>query len=189
MDSLQENTFGKNLHRIWKNGNTDIRLPAPEEDVLYVFIHILQHFFKEGIGLRQLCDWCRLLWKYHQEIDVVLLENRLSAMGVISEWKSFAALAVDYLGAPVETMPLYSSDKSWKRKANRILSMIMESGNLGHRRNLYYREKYPYLVRKTISFRRSSWDSIRKMTVFPQETIIAWSVMVRNGIGALIKGL
>ena len=35
--------------------------------------------------------------------------------GVVSEWKAFAAMAVEYLGMPMEAMPLYSDSGKWKR--------------------------------------------------------------------------
>ena len=34
-------------------------------------------------------------------------------MGLMSEWKAFAAVAVDWLGMPVEAIPLYSSNRKW----------------------------------------------------------------------------
>ena len=41
-----------------KGSKVQVFLPAPDEDVVFVFSHILQHFYKEGIGLRQICVWC-----------------------------------------------------------------------------------------------------------------------------------
>lgn len=84
--------------RPWMNGGTQVLLPAPDEDVVFVFSHILQHFFGGGIGLRQICDWCRLLYTYADTLDAGLLEARLRQAGLMSEWKAFAALAVDRMG-------------------------------------------------------------------------------------------
>ncbi len=50
-------------------------------------------------------------------------------MGLMSEWKAFAALLVDYLGMPVEALPVYDPDRKWSRKASRILSFVLETGN------------------------------------------------------------
>ena len=55
--------YGGNV-RSWMNGRTMVFLPSPDNDVIFVFTHILKHFFDGGIGLRQVCDWCRLLWTY-----------------------------------------------------------------------------------------------------------------------------
>ena len=130
--------------RSWSNGGTQVFLLNADEDVVYVFTHMLQHFFKEGLGLRQVCDWCRLLYRYRSELDLRLLESRIRRMGLLSEWKAFGAFAVEYLGMPVESMSFYSDEQKWKKKADKICAFILEVGNMGHNRDMSYFEKYPY---------------------------------------------
>ena len=62
IDEVQREVFAHGKIGVWKNGDVDVYVPAPDENVIIVFTHILQHFFEKGIGLRQICDWCRLLW-------------------------------------------------------------------------------------------------------------------------------
>ena len=97
IDSIQNGLFKEGTVRVWRNGETDILLPSPDDDVIFVFTHILQHFYVEGIGLRQICDWCRLLYTFRNSLDRDKLENRILLMGLMSEWRVFAALAVDFL--------------------------------------------------------------------------------------------
>ena len=61
LDGVQEEIFYGGAVRSWMDGSTQVYMPRADEDLVYVFAHILQHFFKGGIGLRQICDWCRLL--------------------------------------------------------------------------------------------------------------------------------
>lgn len=136
IDDAQNDVFYSGSVRSWLNGNTLVFLPSPNNDVIFVFTHILQHFYIEGIGLRQICDWCRLLWSYRSAVDVRLLEQRIRRAGLLSEWRAFATLAVDWLGMPVEAMPLYSYDKKWIRKAERIMEFVIETGNFGHNRQI-----------------------------------------------------
>lgn len=159
------------------NENVHVLLPKADEDIIYVFSHILNHFFKEGIGLRQICDWCRLLWIYNQSIDHNLLEKRLRNMGVMTEWKAFAALAVDYLG-----MPLYTPDKKWKRKADKIVKFIIKTGNFGHNRDYSFYQKQPFIARKITSFWRHNKDIIYYFSIFPKDSLKLWVNMVANGI-------
>ena len=56
LDEVQGAIFYGGKVRSWRNDNTQIFLPAVDEDVVFVFSHILEHYFKEGIGLRQICD-------------------------------------------------------------------------------------------------------------------------------------
>jgi len=188
LDNVQYSVFHEGRVRSWMNGDTQVFLPGPDEDVVFVFAHILQHFFRGGIGLRQICDWCRLLWTYKSQIDLSVLEGRLQAMGVMSEWKAFAALAINYIGMPEDAMPFYSSGKKWNRKAERVLDFVIETGNFGHNRDNSYYKKYPFLVFKTISFFRHCRDIWRYFLIFPLDAIKVWWHMVTLGLELTIKG-
>lgn len=188
IDSIQEQTFQNKEVRVWKDGETDVLLPSPNNDVLFVFTHILQHFFMGGIGLRQICDWCRLINTYHNEIDALLLEERLRRMGLMSEWKAFSALAVDYLGMSSELMPLYSTSKRWSRKADKVIALIFKTGNFGHNRDNSYYKKYPYVVFKAISLWWNTWDSMRHFMIFPLDATKVWWTRFIVGIKTVMKG-
>ena len=188
IDKVQNAVFYEGKVRSWMNGGTQVFLPAADEDVVFVFAHILQHFYKEGIGLRQICDWCRLLWTYKESLNHKLLETRIKSMGVMTEWKAFAALAVDYLGMPVEAMPFYSDDKKWKRKAVRVMEFVLETGNFGHNRDYSYRNKYPYIIYKAISFWKHLKDGAFFFSIFPLDSIkVTWRRMV-VGVSVVLQG-
>ena len=76
----------------------------------------------------------------------------------MSEWKAFAALAVEYLGMPVEAMPFYDNSSKFKAKASKVMEFVLETGNFGHNRDYSYRQKYPYVVFKAISLWRHIQD-------------------------------
>lgn len=188
LDNVQRAVFYGGKVRAWINGQTQVLLPAADEDVVFVFSHILQHFFKEGIGLRQICDWCRLLWTYKDSIDIRLLEQRLKSMGIMTEWKAFAALAVNYLGMPEAAMTLYSSDGKWSCKADKIMGFILETGSFGHNRDYGYYKKYPYLVFKAISFWRHIKDTFKHFLIFPKDAILVGIGRLDEGIKTIAKG-
>ncbi len=125
-DAIQRDIFYGGNVRSWNNGGTTVFLPAPNIDAISVFSHFLMHFYRGDMTLSQICDWSRLLWTYRDEIDVRLLERRLCGAGLLSEWKAFGAMAVEYLGMPMEAMPLYSSEKKWKKKGRRILNFLLK---------------------------------------------------------------
>lgn len=187
IDEVQEDTFTNANVRSWSNEGTDILIPAPDNDVIFIFTHILQHFFREGIGIRQICDWCRLMWTYRDSIDASLLEDRLKRMRVIPEWKSFAYLVVNSLGMPEEAMPFYSSDLKWKRKAKDILSYIIETGSFGRSLDYSYYKKYPFLVYKAISLCKHTHKGIRHFILFPTVSTREWGRMIRVGLKLTAK--
>ena len=144
---------------------TDVYLPNPDNHVIIVFTHYLHHFFIEGVGLRQICDWCRLLWTHRTELNVELLEHRLQKMGLITEWKVFASLAVNTLGMPVEAMSFY--DSRFKVKGERVLRRILVCGNFGHNKDLSYRRKYTGITYKIVATLRRFGDFVSLTPVFP----------------------
>ena len=171
IDSIQKNMFDNHRFRVWEVENVNILLPSPDCDVIFVFTHILQHFFKGGIGLRQICDWCRLLWTYSNQIDRGLLYDRLSLMGLISEWNAFSLFAREYLGIPESAIPVFGKSEKWR--ARRLVEFILDSGNFGHNRDIGYQKKnYPAFIRKTITFWRQVKDSIRLFFIFPKDSIV-----------------
>lgn len=187
LEDIYNETFYEGAVRSWVNGNTNVYLLSVENDVIYVFVHILQHYFHGGIGLRQICDWCRLLWTYRDEIKVSNVEKKLRKMGLMTEWKAFAFFAVHDLGMPETSMPFYEDKKKWRDKAGKIKNYILKSGNFGHRDLSYVRE-YPYLKRKLQSF----WNGIKGMFVhlrtFPSATIRFFSYYTMIRLQALAHG-
>ena len=187
IDRIQEEVFKDNGTRVWHNGKDDVLLPNPDADVIFIFTHILHHYFFEGIGLRQFCDWCRLLWAYRSELDLGFLESRLRKMGLMTEWKAFSAFVVDYLGMPADAMPLYSDDARWKKKAERIRAFVMEVGNFGHKQRRNF-DGMAYLVRKFISFWGRLSDILRHFLVFPKDSVVFFGGVIRSGLYAAVRG-
>lgn len=188
VDSIQEDALRKGIVRVWRNGDTDVLIPAPDDDVIFVFTHILAHFYIEGIGLRQICDWCRFLWTYRDTLDRGLLERRLRAMGLKTEWQAFAAMAVDWLGMPAETMPLYCDSSRWSRKGDGILAFVFECGNFGHNRKGDAAPAKSYVGGKLRSLRRKFRDFGRHMRLFPLDSVRFFWHFFWDGVGAAARG-
>ena len=171
--------------RVWRNGDVEVPLPGADGDVVLIFTHLVKHFVQGGVGLRQVCDWCRLLWTFRDSLDRGLLEARLREAGLLAEWRAFAALAVSFLGMPADAMPLYSPDGRWHRKAERILARILQTGNFGRKRDTSYQTRYPRLVRKTISFWRHTKDCTQLCAIFPRDAVaVWWHTLLRGLAGA-----
>lgn len=157
IDKVQAEVFNRRDIRPWNNENTIIYLPSPNTDIFFVFSHFVKHFYKGGMTIRQVCDWCRLLWTFKNQIDIKLLENRLLDSGLKSEWQAFAAMAVDYLGMPVDAMPLYNMGRKWSEKSEKIVRTILKS-------NTSNKMKYTFSI----------------MSVFPWKTIQYMPSIIMN---------
>lgn len=164
----QASMFSERLFRLWQIGSTSVLLPSLRYDVVYVFAHLFNHFYKGGIGLRQLCDWCRLLYVNADEIDCKMLAEDLYAIGLMKEWQAFGCFAVKYLGMPVKSMPFY--DETLGKKADRIARFIIRVGNFGYNRQMDYL-KYPFFIRKSFSMLRRVSDFVQHISIFPKDSV------------------
>ena len=179
---------------------------SKENEVFYVFAHFLGHFYKGGIGLRQICDWCRLLWAYRNELDYGKLESLIRRAGLVSEWKAFGTSAVEYLGMPIEAMPLINLNDNLnldynfaqkyylslngrlEKKAERIMNFILEVGNFGHNRDMSFYREGSYLGQKVRSFVRRLGDLWNHLMIFPMDTLRFFPWIVWNGICSAVRG-
>ena len=189
-DEVHRDIFFNGNVRSWNDNGVQVFLPSANNELIIVFNHIINHFFLEGVGLRQICDWCRLLWTYRGELDVTLLEKRIRRMGLMTEWKAFYNLASRYLGMPDELQVLGSKfqvpsamfqvDARFDRRADRIMSFVLESGNFGHNRNLSYRKIKSSIVVNIITLWRRICDFARLTWVFPLDSPKFFSSYVLN---------
>lgn len=184
---VQNDIFQNGGVRCWNNNGTDVYLPSVDNDVIIIFTHFLKHFYKEGLGIRQICDWCRLLYTYKDSLNYGLLESRISKMRLMSEWKAFASYAVQYLGMPVEAMPFYEKEKKWERKAEKIQRFVIRVGNMGHNRGSAHNKTF--VIRKSLAFSRRISDVINHFSIFPLDSMRFFPNIIFNGLRLAAKGI
>ncbi|NDW12633.1 hypothetical protein D0T50_06985 [Bacteroides sp. 214] len=109
-------------------GNS-IPAPAPTFNAVYLFIHAFNHFLNSGIGLRQLCDWARLIKTGFNEIDRAEVTMLLSSMKLLKAAGAFAYIATTYLGLDSHDVPF--PIKSNKEDGEKLLADILIVGNFG----------------------------------------------------------
>ena len=187
LDDVRRNTFYGGAVRSWDNNGVQVFLMKAENDVFYVFAHILQHFYKEGVGLRQVCDWCRLIYTYSCKLDLRVLEERIERAGLMSEWKAFYALATKYLGMPDIGSGLMVHDSRFEKKADKIMDFILMSGNMGHNREKSY-GKYPYMIKKACSMGRRISDVVNHAKIFPLDSLRFSFAIMKNGVVSALRG-
>ena len=182
LDRILEDSTKNCGEHTWLNNETFIPIPEPNNNVVIIFTHFLHHFFIEGVGLRQICDWCRLLWTSKDEIDKEKLKSRLDEMGLLTEWRTFAYVAVQCLGMPQYAMPFYTDSITMKYRAKIVLNHILKCGNLGHNNDNSYRNKYPQFLSNVITVIRRMKDFAKFFFVFPIDTPVFFFTYLRNRI-------
>ena len=167
LDEVQRAVFDDGEVRSWDDDGVTVLLPSADNDAVIIFTHFIQHFFIGGVGLRQICDWCRLLFTFKDNMDRSRLLLRLKKMDLMAEWKAFASFAVEYLGMPSDAMPFYEQSTMNSRRAGRLLDLILETGNFGHNIDESYRSRYPYPVQLVVTFWRRLGGFMHRFMIFP----------------------
>lgn len=187
LDKVHRDIFYNGNVRSWDNEGVQVFMPNPNNDVIIVFTHFINHFYGEGIGLRQICDWCRLLYCFREKLDSRLLESRIREAGLMTEWKAFAAFAVEYLGMPVEAMPFYNENHTttFKRKAERIMELVLKSEKFVQNRDEDYRERYKGQRRHFITFWVRLKGFARLATIFPVNALKFFVIYTLNRVKAV----
>ncbi len=111
-------------------GEGRVRVFSPTMNALLLLSHIVNHFYCEGVGLRQLCDYALLLGKKCSEIDSELLLERLEALSLSRAYRVFGFICVHYLGMPNEALVQKPSD-SEVQLAHRVMADCLSGGNFG----------------------------------------------------------
>ena len=112
-------------------GEGRVRVFSPTMNVLLLLAHIVDHFYCEGVGLRQLCDYALLLNHYREEINQQVLLTRLEALSLTRSYRVFGYICVHYLGMPEEALHLQPA-ASDIRLAHRVMADCLSGGNFGH---------------------------------------------------------
>lgn len=154
-------------------------LPPTRFDAVFVFLHMVRHYFGGGIGLRQVCDWIRLLHAKKETIDLTQLESDLKNTGLYKLWKAFGYMAVDLLGCPAESMPFYGH--CYSKQANRLLRYILESGNFGNYDERTKSDSKYYFIRRFVAFWGHLQMKLRNLMMFPEESVYGIPSFIVDG--------
>lgn len=145
-------------HFVAINGQK-VRVLSPTVLVAYVFIHLFFHIVREGVSLRQLCDWTIVLHHYRDEVDRHRLLGIMDSLGMTEGFRAFGAIVVDELGLCPEDFPVELSrgDRRWKEI---LLADIFAGGNFGklhHKADSSWRFKMETMriaVRNSVKYRK-----------------------------------
>jgi len=109
---------------------TPIRTLPPTLNVVYTFYHLFHHFIREGVALRQFCDWAILLHHLRNEINRDELAEILRSLDIDKAYRAFGWVLIERLGLPEQDFPLPIEEKD-KRWAASIVKHVLSGGNFG----------------------------------------------------------
>ena len=155
-------------------------LPPPRFDAVFIFMHMVRHYFGGGIGLRQVSDWMRYVHAHHKDIQEEQLKEDLQKTGLFKLWQAFGCMAVESLGCPSDSMFFYSS--SFTKQGRRLLKYILESGNFGYYDERTKSDSRFYLVKRFVAFWGHLQMKLRNLMMFPEESVYGIPSFIVDGL-------
>ena len=173
---------GENV--VVNSADGDIVMPPYDFDVLFIFVHLLNHYMNGGIGLRQVCDWLMYMYKNYENIDSEQLQKDIEFLGIGKQWGLFASMAVKYMGYPSDRMFLY--DAAYDDRCNRIVSHIFKTGNFGTKQKEWQLSgKSNPVVKKIVTLFGQIPVYLDNFRLFPKETAYCFGKFFKGGIDSL----
>lgn len=180
-EKVMENAW-KSPYQVTINGIKINTLP-PTYNAIYIFLHLFYHFIREGVALRQFCDWTMVLHHYKSSIDYSKITEILCVLGLYKAYKAFGTIVVDELGLPANEFPveLNAKDRKWK---NDILHDIFKGGNFGKNNHiaknewLFKIETFQLMARNCFKYYKLAPGELRMM--IPKMIIVNWRLLVNR---------
>lgn len=105
----------KNCRKIEVEG-TQIYLPSPDFNVIFLMRHMGQHFSGEHLNMRQVLDWGFFIRKHHEEIDWDAALGFLREIGLYTFFNQINGICVDYLGFSEKDFPTIRRNQDLERR-------------------------------------------------------------------------
>ena len=169
---------------IVKMGNNDyisinsnsISVPNDEYNIVYSLIHLLHHYEKQSISLRQICDFIMLIKHGEKSINFCQLRFDLSRFALLRFWNIILTLMSEYMAMSID-VELYVS----KSQACILMHTLMNTGACCFRR-LNYTSHSNFIIKKVLSFSRINRKMIECYNVAGANVIWQYLLMLRLSV-------
>ena len=168
-------------------GETEILTPELNFNLFFIFNHFWHHFISDGVGLRQICDWARLLHVNYGKLDLDYLANVLRELNLMKVWKVFGYIAVNTLGLPAEQMPFY--DPRCAKRAARLLDLIMREGNFAVEKHKLEKRPDGYVAGKLYTLTQDAKRDLLVFRIFPWDAVKHIAKTFFDGVGNVFGDL
>lgn len=162
----------------------DIAVLPTAFNAVFLLLHIAKHLMEEGVGLRQVCDWCRFLHTYRDQIDKEKLALYIRGFHLEAFWNIWGRLAILYVGYPEQGMPCIQS--GFEKQTRLMLKHIFVSGNFGQYNKIWQNRPIAYWRGKYFAFRKELRRLVLLYRIFPSDTWSFFVFFIKRGIRQVI---
>lgn len=152
--------------------DTNIEMPSPMFNALFLNHHSLTHFLSEGIRLRHILDWAMFLEKEQDNLDWEHFYALCDEFGMRAFVDCSTALAIEVAGIEIKN-PKITTKSSYSQ---RVLDSIINDDNAVFAQNFGAWRKRMLLVRNLFS---SQWkyQAFADMGIFAKFVSLVWGFL------------
>lgn len=143
-------------------------IPTRDFNLIFQMSHMMNHFFNEGLGLRQVIDYFFLLKQNFSEIEKREYRQTMTSFGMKKFACSMMWIMKEALGLDDEYLLL----EPYKKGGQLVLKEILKTGNFGQQDGRFSK-KYIASISTTLSNVTKNAGLFR---IFPSEAILAPSM-------------
>lgn len=147
-------------------------IPTHDFNLVFQLSHIMNHFFVEGIGLRQLMDYYYLLRQGTSDMECREFQRNIKRFGM----KKFASSVMWVMKSVFDMDDQYLLVEPYEKGGRLLLDEIMSTGNFGHYDRRYVFRKKGRIARLMIDLYRD----MKMINVFPAEALCMPWAKVEN---------
>ena len=184
LEELHRELLAEGGIRILEEGDLRIPVPSVRFDTQYLLSHLYKHFFQEGLGLRQVCDWMMFVHSHADELEPEVLAQELRKIGLEYAWGLFSAFCVRYLGAT--RFPLCPDVKD--SVLEKVWDLMALHGNFG-KKTFHGWAEGAYVIKKVTSLFRAFPQVAEKVGVAPGDSLRFFLYYFRRAFLKLKKGV
>ncbi|HBJ76822.1 MAG TPA: hypothetical protein DDY68_03090 [Porphyromonadaceae bacterium] len=115
-------------HWVELSGGEKITSPTTEFNMIFLMLHLYDHFLYEGIGLRQIIDFYFVLITKEAQSNKEKIANNYKEFGIYR----FSQSVMYVLREVLNLEESYFLSPVDEKNGNRLLTEIMQGGNFGH---------------------------------------------------------
>jgi hypothetical protein len=172
-------------------GGAEIEIPSLVCNSAYILIHALYHFFREGIGLRQICDWVHVLNSMDKDAGMGEVQRLFADMKITQGAAAFAYIGTAWLGLPGGKLSFIDIGGA-EEMGEKLLRQVLRDGNFGQYSDMHADRPRGYFSGKAFSFVRKMGHMRRNREFIQRERgwYIPYSIKtsVKKIISDIIRG-
>lgn len=133
VDTILEDYFRKLPKTVYYETSLFVKIPTfePTVNAFYLLLHMLQHFFDSGFGIRLLCDWTIFLKKHKMEINSAKLIKQLSQIHADHFCYLVTGACIKYLGLTIKDCPWMDGQMPNSILIEQFLQDLFQGGEFG----------------------------------------------------------